>query len=163
MMGDKILNEHEWQAARELVKQANHVSVATVGQDGQPHVSPIGSFSLHPTEHRGYWLEKFPGNLPSHLEADQRVQIMAVQGGVWFWLKSLWQGNFTGPPAVRLVGTAGPLRPATDEERERFQKRVRMVRSLKGAKYLWTGMAVARDVTIEEILPVTLGTMWPDV
>ena len=75
------MNPKEWQAVRELVKQANHVSVATVGPAGQPHVSPIGSYSLHPAEPRGYWLEKFPSNLPRHLEADQRVQIMAVQGG----------------------------------------------------------------------------------
>ena len=157
------MNQKEWQAIRSLVKQANHVSVATVGPAGQPHVSPIGSLSLHPTEQRGYWLEKFPGNLPRHLKADQRVQILVVQGGVWFWLKSLWRGSFTGPPAVRLVGTAGPLRPVTDAERARFQKRVRLVQSLKGAKYLWTGMAVARDVNFEEILPVRLGSMWPRV
>ncbi len=156
-----MFSPQQWQEIRRLVKQANHVSVATVKPDGSPHVSPIGSFSLHPAEPRGYWLEKYPSNLPRHLEADQRVQIMAVQGGVGFWLKSLWRGDFVGPPAVRLVGTAGALRPVTDQEQERFQKRVKLVRSLKGAKYLWTGMAVARDITIEEIVPVRLGSMWP--
>ncbi len=92
---------------------------------------------------------------------DDRVEILAVKRSLWFWIKSLWQGKFAEPPAVRLTGTAGPRRPMTPDEFQRFRKRVRFLKSLKGHDLLWAEMGTARDITIEEITPVRLGRMWP--
>jgi hypothetical protein len=150
----------EWQSARDLVRQAVHVSVASCGPEGQPHVSPIGSFSLHPTEHHGTWLEKFTTALPRNLEHDQRVQILVVKRSSWFWFQALWRGSFREAPALRLVGTAGPRRATTAAEIARFRKKVRFLRRLKGYDLLWSEMPTARDVTIHEIMPVQLGRMW---
>ena len=151
----------EWRAARKLVQQATHVAVATCGPDGQPHVTPIGSLSLHPREQHGYWLEKFTTEMPRNLATDDRVQILAVKLSLWFWLKALWKGSFAEPPAVRLSGTVGPPRPTTEAEQKRFRKRVRFLKSLKGHDLLWDGMGTAREVTFHDITPVRLGRMWP--
>lgn len=151
----------EWSAARKLVQQAVHVAVASCGPEGQPHVTPIGSLSLHPTEPRGYWLEKFTTNLPRHVARDERVQILVVTRSSWYWLKSLWRGSCAGPPALRLVGTAGPRRQTTPVEVERFRRKVRFLRRFKGHDLLWSEMPTARDVTLNRIIPVQLGRMWP--
>lgn len=157
------MTAHDWQAARKLVQQATHVAVATCGPEGQPHVTPIGSLSLHPREQRGYWLEKFTTEMPRNLDTDDRIQILAAKRSLWFWARSLWQGKFVEPPAVRLTGSAGPRRPVTAEELRRFRKRVRFLKSLKGYDLLWAEMGAARDITIEKITPVRLGRMWPPV
>ena len=155
------MTAQDWQAARKLVRQATHVAVATCGPDGQPHVTPIGSLSLHPHEPRGYGLEKVTAEMPRNLASDDRVQILAVRRSLWFWVKSLWRGKFAEPPSVRLTGTAGPRRPLTAEELQRFRKRVRFLKPLKGHDLLWAQMGTARDITIDEITAVRLGRMWP--
>ncbi len=155
------MNQHDWKAARKLINQSISVAVCTIEPDGSPHVTPIGSLMLHHSEPQGYWLEKFPTGMPRNLENDNRIQILATKSGLWYWLKSLWKGSFDGPPALRLKGTAGPLRPATDSEKKRFLKKVKFARSLKGHDLLWAGMTMAREVTFEEILPVKVGKMWP--
>ncbi len=150
----------QWRAARKLVQGSVSVTVCTVDPDGAPHATPIGSLVLHHSEPRGYWLEKFPTVMPKNLEQDHRIQIMATNDGLRFWLKSLWQGSFATAPAVRLNGTVGPLRPATDSERMRFLKKVKHAKHLKGYELLWAGMSMARDVKIQEIVPVQIGKMW---
>ncbi len=155
------MNVQEWKTARRLIHGSTSVAVCTIGPDGGPHATPIGSLILHHSEPKGYWLEKFPSNLPRNLEEDKRVQVLATNGGIGYWLKSLWQGSFDGPPAVRLKGTVGALRPATDSEKKRFLKKVKFARPLKGHDLLWAGMSMAREITFEEILPVKIGQMWP--
>ena len=154
------MNDLPWQEARKIVAQARSVSVCTIDSEGGPHATPIGSLILHPHQRRGYWLEKFPVALPENLQQDQRVQILATRHGYGYWLKSLWRGSFADPPALRLKGTAAPLRKASEAEKNRFLKKVRAFKSLKGHALLWSHMTMARDITIEEIIPVKIGRMW---
>ena len=155
------MNPQEWNAARKLINRSLSVTVCTVDSEGGPHATPIGSLMLHPSEPRGYWLEKYTTGMPRNLEEDNRIQILVTESGMVYWFKSLWKGAFASAPALRLKGTAGPLRRATDSEINRFLKKVKYAKSLKGHGMLWTQMAMARDVSIEEILPVKVGKMWP--
>jgi len=51
-----------------------------------------------------------------NLDRDQRICVLAVTGGFWFWLKALFRGRFDAHPGLRLTGHAGARREATEEE-----------------------------------------------
>ena len=86
--------------------------------------------------------------------------MLAVDSGVLFWLKALFTGRFSRPPAVRLRGRAvGPAREATEAERALWLRRVRPLRFSRGHRLLWSNMRHARDVVFEEVEPVNAGAM----
>ena len=72
---------------------------------------------------------------------------------------ALFLGRFPSPPAVRLRGTVGERRQATQEEIARWRKRVGWTRWLKGYQLLWGNLRFVRDVHVESIEPVRLGSM----
>ncbi|MEA1902026.1 MAG: pyridoxamine 5'-phosphate oxidase family protein [Actinomycetota bacterium] len=150
----------DWSAARDMFRRAFrsslHFSIATVDEDGLPHVSPIGSVLLTEPGH-GIFFDMFTSQLGQNLEVDPRVCVLAVDSGKFFWLKSLARGRFAAPPALRLVGTAGPLRPATKAEQERWLRRVRPVRRLVGHGLLWGDFSQVRDLDFHRAIPVHLG------
>ena len=83
-----------------------HYAVATVNEDGSPHVTPIGALFLR--ENRtGFYFDEFPVNMSKNLERNPRVCILAVNSNPTFWQKSLLAGKFETPPAVRLLGSVG--------------------------------------------------------
>jgi hypothetical protein len=96
-------------------KSSFHYALATVNENGEPHVTPSGSLLLRKPGH-GLYFEEFPRQLPQNLLHNQQVCILAVNSSRWFWIKSLFRGQFTSPPAIRLFGTAGQLREATEKE-----------------------------------------------
>lgn len=69
------------------------------------------------------------------------------------------KGRFVAPPGVRLVGTVGPRRESTDEEIRRFSRIVGVTRRTRGGQRMWKSLPVARDVTIERVVPVRVGAM----
>jgi predicted pyridoxine 5'-phosphate oxidase superfamily flavin-nucleotide-binding protein len=82
-----------------------HVAIATVGASGQPNVTPIGSFFLNRDDFTGFYFEIFTRNIPQNAKSNPAVCIMAVNGGRWFWLKSLLFGKFRTPPMTKLCST----------------------------------------------------------
>lgn len=152
----------DWPAAQAMFRRgfrsSFHYAVATVAADGTPHVAPIGSVLL--TEPgRGVFFDMFTSQLSQNLDADPRLCVLAVDSGRWFWFTSLARGRFAVPPALRLVGTAGPSRAATLEEQQRFRRRVRPLRRLRGHRLLWGNLATVRDVEFERADTVNLGPM----
>ena len=152
----------DWTTAREMFRRAFrssfHYSIATVGEDGAPHVTPIGSVLLTDPG-KGIFFEIFTSQLGRNLDNDARVCVMAVDSGKRFWLTSLARGRFAGSPALRLIGTAGPRRAATLEEQQLWLRRVRSSRRLKGHRLLWGDITYVRDLTFDAALPVRIGTM----
>lgn len=140
------------------LKKTSHVAIATVRPDGTPHISPVGSFFLN-DDCTGYYLEKFTTAISKNAPTNPAVTVLGVDPGMWFWLKSLYKGQFARTPAIRLYGTAGEKRAATEREIERFLKRVRPLKRLKGYAHLWEGMGLARIIHFHDFEPARLGKM----
>ncbi len=155
----------EWQSVTSLFRRTFrstlHYSVATVGPDGAPHVTPIASVML--TEPgRGILFDIFTSRLALNLEHDPRLCVMAVDTTTRFWLTSLIRGRFGLSPAARLTGTAGPRRRATAKEQQRWLRRVRPLSRLRGHALLWGNLTHVRDLAFDEVVPVRLGAMTRD-
>lgn len=143
---------------RESFKSSFHYAIASVADNGEPHVTPIGSLIL--TEPgRGFYFEKFPRHLPRNVAGNNRICVLAVNSSRWFWLKSLWNGKFEAPPAVRLHGIARELRPANERETALWQKRVHRLRLTKGHKLMWSDMNMVREIEFDRLEPVCIGPM----
>jgi len=143
---------------RESFKSSFHYALATVGEEGEPHVTPIGSLILGKPG-IGFYFEKFPRRLPKNLSTNNQICVLAVNSSRWFWLKALIGGRFGNPPAVRLYGEASELRPATELEIALWQKRVRRVRFSKGHALIWREMSMVREIRFTRIEPVQIGRM----
>lgn len=133
-------------------------SFATVNPDGSAHVTPIASLVLG-DKCNGYFSDVFPNHMAKNLKSDQRICIMAVRMGFRYWLKALILGRFEGWPGIRLYGTVGQRRKARPGEVERWRKRVRRFKYLKGYKLLWQDVDVVRDVAFTHYEPVRAGVM----
>ena len=153
---------NDWPAIKRLFKKSIsssfHYAISTVTQDGEPHVTPIGSLILGAPGH-GIYFEEFPSRLPRNLENNPQVCVHAVNSSRWYWLKSLIRGRFEQAPAIRLHGKAGKTRKATDEEIALWQKRVRSVRFTRGHELIWRDMRVVRDIEFDGVEPVDIGKM----
>jgi hypothetical protein len=152
-----------WRLVRRVFASAfassRSYAVATVGADGAPHVTPIGSLILQ-RPGQGFFFEEFPQQLSKNLDRDPRLCVLAVDSGRWLWLRALFTGRFARPPAVRLRGRAlGAAREATAAERALWLRRVRVLRPLRGHRLLWANMRRVRDVAFEEVEPVECGSM----
>ncbi|EPU6914872.1 TPA: pyridoxamine 5'-phosphate oxidase family protein [Pseudomonas aeruginosa] len=159
------LSEH-WTLAKETLERGQrstiYCSIGSIAQDGTPNVTPIGTVFLRDNQ-TGYYFDHYTSALAENLDSNPNVCVMAVNAGRWFWLKSLWRGSFAAPPGVRLYGKAGRLRPATAEEIELIEARVRPTRFLKGSQLLWSGFTHVRDITFTSIRPITYPVMMNDL
>lgn len=159
-----IITADTWPEVRDVWHRALAtslaVSVATVGEDGAPHVSPIGSLVLGREPGTGFMLELFSRQTGRNLDRDPRLVVLAVDSSALRFVAALARGRFPNPIGTRLSGTAGPRRWATEEELARFRRRVRAVRRLKGHDLLWGADRMrARDLVFDLEHPVRLGAM----
>lgn len=135
-----------------------HYSMATINADGPPHVTPIGSLLLREPG-RAIYFEKFTRHMLENLRHNNKICVLAVNSGLWFWLKSLFRGRFATPPALRLHGTVGAPRKATSEEIALWQRRVRRLRRTKGHALIWRDMCDVRDIHFTKVEGVHIGPM----
>ncbi len=135
-----------------------HCAVASINEDGSPHVSPIGSVLLT-DRGQGIYFDVFASGLSRNLERAPRLTVLAVDSSRWFWLRSLFGGAFIDHPGYRLSGTAGPRREATEAEQERMAGLVRPLRRLKGHALLWSNFGQVRDLSFNSAKPIHLGKM----
>lgn len=160
-----------WRQVRATLRGAGssslHCAIASIGADGHPHVTPIGSVML--TEPgRAVYLDVINVQLSRNLDRDPRLTVLAVDSRRLAWVRAMVRGRFETPPGVRLIGTAGPSRPIRDDERERFERRVRLAVRTRGGRRLWGDPTAfrARDLTFTAVTPVRIPAMtehlWPD-
>ena len=147
-----------WPTIREMFRGNFSLLIASVGEDGSPNISPIGSVWLR-DDCTGYYLEKFPLRLPKNLETNDRICVYASKITMGFMLRALAAGRFAKAPAVRLYGRAGERRPVTEEELARWHKQVRLFKWSKGYRILWAKFSYARDLYFDSFSPVELGEM----
>ena len=79
--------EKNWGEIKELFhesfRSSFHYAIATVSDDGKPHVTPIGSLILGRPGF-GFYFEEFSKNLPRHLGSNGHVCVLAVNSSRWF-------------------------------------------------------------------------------
>ena len=161
-----MTNDHtpNWDEVREVVnrglRSTLHSSIATINDDGSPHVTPIGSLFLDP-DYSGRYLELFATGLGHNLDRDPRFTILVVDSSPNLWLSSLESGLFTQSPGVRLVGTAGQRRQPEQNEADEMLAFAEGLKGLKGYDLLWGSGGWVRDLTIERVLPIRIGPMTP--
>lgn len=145
-----LITSEKWQTIRRNFRHGFatnlHVSIATVDAEGQPHVTPIGSFFLNWEDFSGFYFEIFTKNIPKNAATNPKVCIMAVNSGRWYWLKSMLLGKFETPPMTKIYGKLGERRPATPEEIERGNRRLGRMKILPGGKKLFGNMGFVREV-----------------
>lgn len=135
-----------------------YVSVASVDIENNPTVTPIGSMFLNDNQ-TGFYFEKFPAKLPEHAKQNPNVCLLGVNSGRTFWIKSLFNGNFSNFPAIKLYGKLGEKRKATDKEISRLNRRMKVTNGLKGNTYLWKKMKYVREIKFIKAEKINLGKM----
>ena len=143
---------------QESLDSSMHYAIATVNEDGSPHVTPIGALILRENK-TGFFFDEFPVTMIRNLGQNQRVCILAVNSNPTFWQKSLVAGKFESPPAVRLVGSVGEKREGTEEEIALWQNHVKLARGTKGHDLMWKHMRMVRDIHFDSFEPVSCGEM----
>jgi hypothetical protein len=154
----KMTDEIYKSKIKPLFAKAMFTSVATVTEEGMPHVSPIGSVFLI-NKDKGFYFEKFTKNIPKNSEHMPYATLMSVNVSKWFWLKSLLKGQFRTPPAIRLLVKLGELREKSDKETSSFKKKVSIFKLTKGYDLMWKDMSLIREFEIVEYKPVFIGKM----
>jgi hypothetical protein len=149
--GHVEITSADWQVIRRVFREgfasSFHFGVASVGDDGSPHLTPIGSLVLGEVG-QGFYFEEYAAGLA------RRLQL----------LKALWRGEARRPFGVRLYGTVGERRDATATEIERLQRRVSSLRFLRGHRLVWGKLRTVREVRFHAFEPVriaALGDPWP--
>lgn len=139
-------------------KSNRYFSIATVDPDGNPHMTPIGHVFFR-NDLTGYYFDVYSKAMPINLKHNHRVCLMGVNSSTVFWIKSLFKGEFSSAPAVRLFGVISEARDATSEEIETLKDSIRLTQKLKGHKLLWGDLARVRDITFDSFSPATYPVM----
>ena len=157
-----IYLKENWQKIRIHFSKAfgsnMHVSIASVNEENQPTVTPIGSLFLNDNQ-TGFYFEKFATKLNVNSKMNNKICVLAVNSNKWFWLKSLFKMKFEDYPDIKLYGELGIKREATKKEYRAFQRRIRKTKRLKGSKYLWQDMSMVREIKFTKGEKINLGIM----
>ncbi|GBE25154.1 hypothetical protein BMS3Bbin02_01439 [bacterium BMS3Bbin02] len=155
-----MIDQASWSRAVHVLRQGMstslHCSIASVNEDGTAHVTPIGSLQITGPS-TAMFFDVFGSRLSRNVDRDSRVTILAVNSSKLFWLKMFIKGRFVEYPGVRLIGTVSPKRESTPQERERFERRVKRVRRMRGYDVLWSNIGHARDIKFTTLKYVRIG------
>ena len=75
---------------------------------------------------------------------NNKACIQAINSSRLFWLKSLFKGEFSDYPGVRLYVEIGELRPATHEELAQISQRIQSLKWTKGSQLISSGLILLR-------------------
>ena len=155
--------EQDWSLIRQTWKRAQksqrHQMVVSCDQSGQPHLTPIGSLCLHPSEPRGLYLDILNTTLRHHLDHDPQLSLIAIDTSLMTWVKGLVRGRFQGPVGIRLKGSAQSRRPGTPEELSLLKKRFALFRHTRGYQLLWQNASYVRELSFHHASPVPVGKL----
>ena len=150
----------EWRRIRALWGARRVGVFATVGPDGSPQLTPIGSLYLDELEPRGYYHPIFTSRLRRNLGESGRFELLFLDLSLWTWTRALLRGRFDRLVAARLRGSAlGARRAATSEELARWQRLVRPVRWTRGYELLWKDARYVQELSFDSCVPVRFGAM----
>ena len=154
------ITENNWGRVTKIVLESMKSSMCcglgTVGADGIPHVTPIGSLVFTGVG-KGFYFEQLPVKTPENIRGNAELCFMAVNSSRLYWLKFFITGKFSALPGIRLYGTAGEKRNATDLEKQLWQSKVKSFKKYKGYDILWKDLTRGREVTFHSFEPVLCG------
>ena len=157
---------NHWKTIQLVFQEARgsslHYAVATVNEDGTPHITPITSLFLR-DDKTGFYFDEFPVHMSRNLERNPRICILAVNSDLNFSIKSFLAGKYETPPAVRLMGSVGKKREGTEEEIAQWQNHVKLAHGTKGYDLMWKHMRMVRDIQFDSFEPVLMGEMTQDL
>jgi uncharacterized protein len=157
-----MIIDNKWELIRSVFAQAfnscMHYAMATVNEDGSPHVTPIGALILR-EDRTGYFFDEYCTRTRDNLNSNPRACFLAVNADKAFWGKSLADGKFASPPAIRISGTVRAPREATGEEIAAWQNHVAFARGTRGYEIMWSRMHIVRDVLFDSLEPVEVAAM----
>ena len=82
--------ETSWKDIKRLFKQSFsssfHFAIASVSENGEPHITPIGSLILGKPG-KGIYFEKFTQTMPCNFLSNRKICVLAVNSSKWFWFK----------------------------------------------------------------------------
>jgi hypothetical protein len=148
-----------WITWRDLASQSFGFSFATVNPDGTPHVTPIGSLILSKDEPKGLYFQIFTSQMTQNLELNNRVCILAVHSSKWFFIRSFLSGKFKTPPGVRLSGTVGEKRIATEDEIQSLKAKLGLLGRLLKGEPGGLNIKYVRDIHFDSVKPVLVGKL----
>jgi len=156
--------EKHWPQIMKLANRAfPKYAFATINADGSPHVTPMGSLILK-DNCTGFYFEGFSEQMRENLNRDNRISVLISDFRLVSWIIPLLSGRFSNPNAVRLNGTVGKRREATQSEMDAFKKdkwAVNLARILRwrGYRILWEPLSYVRDIKFHAFESVNLGKM----
>lgn len=160
--------ENKWDEITHIVNKSfyssHYFSVATIADDGTPHLTPIGSLLLGENK-RGIMFEKYSIRMGNNIKINNNICIMGINVSLVTILKAIIIKKIKYRPGVRLWGTAGERREATIDEIESLHRRIqstlpilgRIIRHLNGYKILWGDMKYVRDIEFNKYEYVKFG------
>ncbi len=150
-----------WKTIRKILDESRsslQCAFATVNKNGSPHVTPVGSLFLR-DDRTGFYFDGHFVNMTKNLERNPRVCVLAVNCNPAFWLNALKSGKFETSPAVRLLGSVGKKREATEEELSAWRNFVKFAVGTKGYDLIWKDLRMVRDIHFDSFEPVFMGEM----
>ncbi len=160
------MNMQDWHDIQRVFKAtqsaAMHCSIATVDEQLQPNISPIGSLFLHEQNFSGFFFDCYAESFEQNLKHNDRACIQAVNSSRLFWLKSLLQGRFQDYPGVRLYAKIGALRPAATHELAAIQRRIHPLAWTKGSQLIWSDFTHVREFSVQDFRWVKYPKMMPE-
>ncbi|WHY77360.1 pyridoxamine 5'-phosphate oxidase family protein [Neobacillus sp. WH10] len=148
-----------WNIWKDVASQSFGFSFASVNPDGTPHVTPIGSLILSKDEPKGLYFQIFTSQMTRNLERNNRVCILAINSSKWFLLRSFLSRKFKTPPGVRLSGTVGEKRIATEDEIQSLKESLGLL-----GRFFKTGpgglnIKYVREILFASVKPVYVGKL----
>ena len=158
------MNKQEWQHIGKVMndaqKAAMYCSIATVDAQLQPTITPIGTLFLRENQ-SGFFFDTYTESLQQNLPQNSKACIQAVNSSRLFWLKSLFKGQFSDYPGVRLYVEIGDLRLANAEELAQISRRIQSLKWTKGSQLIWSDFTHVRDFTVQSFRWVKYPKMMP--
>ncbi len=143
-----------WAKVREFVHQRTLFATAAVSTSDGVRLFPIGSLRIKEDGTATYF-EIFARPVPE----GSSITFLAVTINPVFWIRSLLSGRFAYPPALRLEGSVGPQRMATEEERQGWFRKMKWLLKTPGGKLLWSNPKTLRTLMFSRAEPVRVGQM----
>ncbi|WP_171265216.1 pyridoxamine 5'-phosphate oxidase family protein [Acinetobacter sp. ANC 3813] len=161
-----MMNIENWTHIRKIVADAQrasmHCSIATVNQDMQPTITPIGTVFLHEDQFSGFFFDTFSESLRENLRLNSKACIQAINSSKLFWLKSLINGQFQDYPGIRLYVEIGDLRPTNEAELALVQQRIKALKWTKGSRLIWNDFHQVSDFKVHNYRWVEYPAMMPE-